>query len=700
MGRYLDYLELDGDCYFSTKIVPNSDTEIHLDVMFTAEGYDNQDAVFVGCTTPNEQDTACYIANYGSDNNITAKYGDGDIQDETQHFTYYGTDNRWTLVLTPGVYKQLYDEFSYDVVQFTFSNLGNANADITIGGLNGDNGLERGAICRIYGVQIYQDGNLVGDFKPYEDDFEGLGFLNDVSNTFMPNQGQGTPVGPPSQSFSITPSEINIAASGGVITAYVQNLNSWTYTDVHSSISSITADYINNTLEITIGENFDTGNTIEHEIEVEDTQTGDIANILITQSAAHTPTYDKLLYIENGAAGSRSTDYLIDTNYIPTTATSVEIGLSVSNSDGASIFSTDQHTGQYFEYNGWWRFFTYQSTNMVFDCPSDSDARAEVSCDATQYNEFRMWWSNSSEANLQLISGQTSTQSTSRTPDFQTSLKLWGTNSSLYTGTKIYFIRIYEAGNLAMELVPAKIGNNVGLYETITDTLFTNDRQGVFTYEYPTPPTPPTPTSGNTFYLGDVAVSKVYIGDEEISKIYLGEELVFEAGGSPSPTGDTTITFSNISSPGTIDETCGFELDNNGGGIIRVDYSYDDINYEVNASITYYESGFTATATGGSVIVTGPFETGVTYTARQTYNNNGMACMMYDDGVATFSVTGDTMSISVPTPYGYTDEECECMNMGGTWEDGQCVFPEPDEPDPSESGSEDPIIFDSALPEW
>lgn len=615
MGRYLDYLELDGNCYFDTKIVPNSDTEILLDVMFTADGIDNRDAVFVGCTTPNEQDTACYIANYGGDNRITAKYGDGDILDETRYFTDYGIDNRWTLVLTPGVYKQMYDEYSSDVVQFTFSNFGNANSSIFIGGLNGDNGLERGAMCRIYGVKIYQDGNLVGDFKPYEDDYDGLGFMNDVGGFFMPNQGQGTPVGPqpfgitPSAitvnsgataitanvtgvdsyhwglgaysveisvyddqmaseinvtisdnfdpydksyfvevlnfdtsetarlditqlagappALSVTPSEINIAASGGVITAYVQNSNGWTYTDVHSSTASIIADGINNTLVITIGENFDTGNTIEHVVEVRDQVSGDYAEITITQSAAHTPTYDELLYIENGVSGNSSNEYLIDTHYIPTTATSVEIGLSVSNSDGTSIFSTDSHGSMpYDAYNGWWRFFTYQSTNMVFDCPSDSDARVEVYCDARAYNEFKMWWSGGT-AYMQIGSGSTYNHSTSRRPNFTTSLKLWGTNSSLYTGTKIYFIRIYEAGNLAMELVPAKIGNNVGLYETITDTLFTNDRQGVFTYAYPTPPTPPTPTSGDTFYLGDVAVSKVYLGDEEISKIYLGEELVF-----------------------------------------------------------------------------------------------------------------------------------------------------------------------------
>ena len=186
-------------------------------------------------------------------------------------------------------------------------------------------------------------------------------------------------------------------------------------------------------------------------------------------------SYEPLAYIENGPAGQTSNLFLIDTNYIPTVNTVVEISISAQAVDGGTIFST-QNTSY-----GWWRFFSYQNNRMFFDCPTDSNARIYVNCTMTEQNVYKMWV-NSGNAYLQVGENTPVSGNMPGTPNFTTTLKLWGYDGNLVTGTKVYYIKIWEGETLAMDFVPARIGNDIGLFDRISGVLYTNQRSGQLTY--------------------------------------------------------------------------------------------------------------------------------------------------------------------------------------------------------------------------
>lgn len=195
-------------------------------------------------------------------------------------------------------------------------------------------------------------------------------------------------------------------------------------------------------------------------------------------SASATVAYyvvEELAYIQNGTASTRNSNYLIDTNYVPTLNTTVEISLSVEDWDGNSIFSTDRIEG------GWWRFFTYQNRNYFMDCPRDSSARVSIGATLNTQSTIKMWLADGN-AYIQNGEGTPNSKSMPQVPNFTTSLKLWGGTWDSAERTKIYFIKLYESGVLTMNLIPAKIGSDVGLFDTIGGVLYTNLRSGVLTY--------------------------------------------------------------------------------------------------------------------------------------------------------------------------------------------------------------------------
>lgn len=185
--------------------------------------------------------------------------------------------------------------------------------------------------------------------------------------------------------------------------------------------------------------------------------------------------WEELAYIEDGTGSTRTSDYLIDTNYIPTTATSVEITLWVEDNDGEVIFATDQSNG------GWYRFFTYQTNKYTFDCPRDSNARVQVNANIRSKNTIKMWLDNG-YAYLQNGNDTPQSGAMPSTPNFTTSFKLWGTNKQLGQRTKIYSIKIYENQVLAMDLVPARVGTDIGLMDRVGGSFLTNQRSGILTY--------------------------------------------------------------------------------------------------------------------------------------------------------------------------------------------------------------------------
>lgn len=179
-------------------------------------------------------------------------------------------------------------------------------------------------------------------------------------------------------------------------------------------------------------------------------------------------------YIQNGNAGGRSSDYLIDVGYVPTTSTSVEIGLSIEDWDGNVIFSNDK------DMNAWWRFFAYQGTAYSFDFPYDSDARASVNVgNVKEYHQFKMWWDGSKNHLACIDLGTEAVGTTTRVPaTITSSLKLWNWNSNLGMGTKIYYIKIWEGETLAMNLKPAENNGVIGLYDAVGGGFYSNSKSG------------------------------------------------------------------------------------------------------------------------------------------------------------------------------------------------------------------------------
>lgn len=149
--------------------------------------------------------------------------------------------------------------------------------------------------------------------------------------------------------------------------------------------------------------------------------------------------------------------YGIDLGYIPSTHTSVRIkGLAAV--DGALYFGCGP---SYVPYGGWFRLFTYMDNYMVFDCPQDSDWRAEMPTDLSHvfdldfgFKEIEGSWY------LYIHNNDTDYEMTYPASTYQynftDTLKCWGNASDfeVAAGSRFYDIQVFESGVLTAHYVP------------------------------------------------------------------------------------------------------------------------------------------------------------------------------------------------------------------------------------------------------
>lgn len=280
----------------------------------------------------------------------------------------------------------------------------------------------------------------------------------------------------PFEGLKVSPKSVKFSSGSLTSSIKVKSSEQWTMTTPAWISASPSTGDTGETI-VTLTATAQTATTI-------DTIDIDSANYSLSISASYY-TWEELDYIQNGVAnGTKTTDFSINLGYTPTTATTVEITLTIPNFDGNTILSTDYTTPN----SGmWWRFFTFQSGKYFFDCPNDSSARVNVSATFSTKSTLKMWM-DSTKIYLQNGEGTPASGSLPSTPNFVGPLKLWTINYTLgrvldcIQGTKIYGIKIYEGQTLAMDLKPAKVGNDVGLFDTIGGNLYQNSGNGTLLY--------------------------------------------------------------------------------------------------------------------------------------------------------------------------------------------------------------------------
>lgn len=174
-------------------------------------------------------------------------------------------------------------------------------------------------------------------------------------------------------------------------------------------------------------------------------------------------------YIQNGTSG-RGGGWSLPLNYHPSITTNVKMVVKAETGEDGDLFIGNRsNNGDFF------RFFSYMSGWMVFDCPNDSDCRLEVPVGSTVPTEWEMGVDGNGDYYLtNLTTNQTSTGSSFYSRVFSRDFYVWddtGSSTNVQQGQKLYYIEIYENGTKVKDYRPV-IDNNsvVCLYETIGGT--------------------------------------------------------------------------------------------------------------------------------------------------------------------------------------------------------------------------------------
>ena len=209
-----------------------------------------------------------------------------------------------------------------------------------------------------------------------------------------------------------------------------------------------------------------------------------------------------------------SNDCYFDTNYYPTTATSVYFKYSCAVSSDFGYLGVVANNGG--SADGIQSYVHFNGIEFMFGGDVGGGGSAIYPSDLMDVVEV--------EFN---ISGVTYNGSTISIPS-GTSL----TNNPMYINClrngewmgkgNYYRVKFYEGNTLAMDLVPCIDNNNtVCFYDEVGQS-----------YIYPigsgTPTAGPViPSTTNLLYIGDSNVEAMYIGGQEVETIYLGSDMVY-----------------------------------------------------------------------------------------------------------------------------------------------------------------------------
>ncbi len=228
--QYVEYIQTDGYCWFDTGLYPSINTKIEVDIKTLDRSSLPSDqkswgGIF-GSQNEDDANSTFQIRNYLTSNKFSARVGNGN---GVNNGPTYALNTRYLLTL------DMY-YFSVDGTQYSTntSSMETCNYTMFISAINnsetGSNWPNHRAVPNtFYGIKVWENNVLVGDFKPAVDNNNNVGFYDKVSQSFKANLGTGTPVaGPTLSSIVAEPSKSTIASTGETINIVVSCENAWT----------------------------------------------------------------------------------------------------------------------------------------------------------------------------------------------------------------------------------------------------------------------------------------------------------------------------------------------------------------------------------------------------------------------------------------------------------------------------------------
>lgn len=180
--------------------------------------------------------------------------------------------------------------------------------------------------------------------------------------------------------------------------------------------------------------------------------------------------YQEVAYIE-----SDGTQW-IDTKYTPTQNTTIQIKVMPLELTGGAILGTLNSTDDVTDY----RFFNSGGI-FYFDIPGGSGSGNRISggsCPANiqqeiELGDFYIKYTNGSN----ILTGTAQNFTASGTLALNTNASKANISSNRW-----YYVKIFENGELILNLIPSvrKSDNVVGMYDTVSETFFSNDGLGTF----------------------------------------------------------------------------------------------------------------------------------------------------------------------------------------------------------------------------
>lgn len=275
---YVEYIQTDQNCWFDTGIIPDINTKVELDIT-TPSSVSSDWRGFFGAQNADDSPSTFQIRRYNRNNQFSARVGDGIGADSGPNYT---TNTRYTLTLDKDYF--VVNETQYSVGATSFDT---CNYNLFINGINNPSWANqyRAACGTYHRIKIWENGVLVGDFRPAVDDNDNVGFYDDVTHTFKQNLGTGTPVaGPIASSINVTPSKTTLKATGETISIEVATENAWTLSTSGDSFLTLSSTGDTGSTTITATAPSYTGATARTDVlTFTDSVTGDEAVLTIKQ---------------------------------------------------------------------------------------------------------------------------------------------------------------------------------------------------------------------------------------------------------------------------------------------------------------------------------------------------------------------------------------------------------------------------------
>lgn len=179
--KQIEYIESDGSCYIDTGFIPNQDSRVVARFQHTAN---STNEFLFGSRSSVSSNSFCF-SNYTAGEYRT-HYNNKYLDFSTTISTLYFLDknkNVTTINNGAGVITHDYESFTCPAPLYLFC-------------VNKNGTREDYAKCRLYEMQIYDNGTLVRDFVPvYHNIRMEYGLYDKLNDMFYPNAGSGTLTG-------------------------------------------------------------------------------------------------------------------------------------------------------------------------------------------------------------------------------------------------------------------------------------------------------------------------------------------------------------------------------------------------------------------------------------------------------------------------------------------------------------------------